>query len=945
MFMKNNPFVKSLQKSLNEDEIASNIHKHLDDCIINGECCNVDNGKVTSCRCIADVDRNMEVRHKLLAAMIEFNNYNTTNMKLYLQGIVLQGYLIKQRKSRREKWKPEFHVKGVSDESNEPYFFCQNGLRLLFCLGYRKWKTILEGIQIPTIKQHGNVGNRNKSFSYTSEVLEYLMEVGHTEGESQATRFVRELTGIGIRNSEKFGMTLPPYRSKRGMYLQYCWNNGWIPVSNGKGDYVSIASYKRRPNDDEYGDMALWPTNSISLPVCTFHTFRKIWKEHFPLMKIRQRSEDICLQCHIFKNAFKYNSSNLKQSHESGYANDPRTDNIENTTSTSDTNIDLIESDTTNINDLNETIVLKAAIHVKQTIAQRKLANDKIAEAKNTNCGALLTTSQTELVQTIIVDYCQNLNLPHLGNEQPGDAYYFSPLSIYTFGICNSVTGHLHAYVYDESEGAKGGNNVASLILDYVQTNLVKVGQPPMKELNIIMDNCAGQNKNRMVIRAAPYMIESGLFENVNLIFLIKGHTKNMCDRMFNLMKQNYSKRNVYTKTETYRVLGLSDNVTIVPAGGKFKDWDSEFDILYRRPKAGSVTKNHLFSFSYEDISDVLMTTKPAFNSTTTSTQKLLKMKKGWDIVDRQNYLASIQPKTIPNPGLSDIKQVHLYTKWRKLVPIEFQDITCPKPNENVISRIKKDTKAKKDLREALLYEHVDFHDDTNNESTKGRKRTPITRSRQRMNPSVRTRNITNETTTNIIQQNVSNEDEDQTIDTVGDNFGFVEPSKKRKINDSPQKSKESSSIISGLEFAEEMGLITQPPLETLKKSSQSGGSISASMDAGDVSTVDYNMSLVDSQPSEPLPPEELPFLDDDCKLPAIVRKTDVDESVGEDSTELDKDVTVYKKNLTQKEDKATPRRKNESKLKLNKPITKSRNVTLRSDTPKRSLRSKGFDI
>ena len=36
------------------------------------------------------IEINMEVQHKLLAAMIEFNNYNTTNLKLYLQGIVLQ---------------------------------------------------------------------------------------------------------------------------------------------------------------------------------------------------------------------------------------------------------------------------------------------------------------------------------------------------------------------------------------------------------------------------------------------------------------------------------------------------------------------------------------------------------------------------------------------------------------------------------------------------------------------------------------------------------------------------------------------------------------------------------------------------------------------------------------------------------------------------------------
>ena len=119
----------------------------------------------------------------------------------------------------------------------------------------------------------------------------------------------------------------------------------------------------------------------------------------------------------------------LKKYHESGYTNDLTTEELVNT-SKSDTNIDSNESDPTNLNDLDEQIFLKAAIHVKQTIDQRKLANSKIAEAKNTNCSASLTTLQTELVQTIIVNYCQTLNLPHLGNEQPGNVYYFSPLSI-----------------------------------------------------------------------------------------------------------------------------------------------------------------------------------------------------------------------------------------------------------------------------------------------------------------------------------------------------------------------------------------------------------------------------------------------------------------------------------------------------------------------------------
>ena len=71
--------------------------------------------------------------------------------------------------------------------------------------------------------------------------------------------------------------------------------------------------------------------------------------------------------------------------------------------------------------------------------------------------------SQGHKVQTIVMNYCQNLSLPHLGADQLGDAYYFSPLSIYCFGIYNTVNNELTVYVYNESGGAKGGNNVASL--------------------------------------------------------------------------------------------------------------------------------------------------------------------------------------------------------------------------------------------------------------------------------------------------------------------------------------------------------------------------------------------------------------------------------------------------------------------------------------------------
>ena len=221
-------------------------------------------------------------------------------------------------------------------------------------------------------------------------------------------------------------------------------------------------------------------------------------------------------------------------------------------------------------------------------------------------------------------------------------------------------------------------------------------------------------------------------------------------------------------------------------------------------------------------------------------------------------------------------------------MPVEFQDLTCPKPSDDVVSRIKKDTKAKKELKEALLYEQVDFEDETNTGNTRGRKCTPVTRSRQRMNPSVTTKKTTQRT--NVSNESDSNSDvEDSNIVTMGDNITFVASSKKRKIRESPKRSKDSSSIVSGLQFVEEMGLITQPPLTSKKNTSQTDGSVNPSIDKGDVSTVDYHLSVVDSQPSEALPPTELPFLEDDRKLPAVIQKPYVDESVGGNSTELEK--------------------------------------------------------
>jgi len=51
-------------------------------------------------------------------------------------------------------------------------------------------------------------------------------------------------------------------------------------------------------------------------------------------------------------------------------------------------------------------------------------------------------------------------------------------------------------------------------------------------ELNIIFDNCGGQNKNSTVLSLAAWLMALNYFKRVNFIFLVVGHTKNAADRL-----------------------------------------------------------------------------------------------------------------------------------------------------------------------------------------------------------------------------------------------------------------------------------------------------------------------------------------------------------------------------------------------------------------------------
>lgn len=58
-------------------------------------------------------------------------------------------------------------------------------------------------------------------------------------------------------------------------------------------------------------------------------------------------------------------------------------------------------------------------------------------------------------------------------------------------------------------------------------------------------DNCGGENINRVVVCFLMWLVEMRYFPRIRLVFLMKGHTKNVADRLFMLLKISYYRLNL----------------------------------------------------------------------------------------------------------------------------------------------------------------------------------------------------------------------------------------------------------------------------------------------------------------------------------------------------------------------------------------------------------------
>ena len=92
-----------------------------------------------------------------------------------------------------------------------------------------------------------------------------------------------------------------------------------------------------------------------------------------------------------------------------------------------------------------------------------------------------------------------------------------------------------------------GGPNLTCSLLWHHLCQIRENPQRRSKHLQIQMDNCPGENKNRTVFAFCGMLVHKKIYESVTLSFLIPGHTHDDIDQMFSTWSQHYWRNNLYT--------------------------------------------------------------------------------------------------------------------------------------------------------------------------------------------------------------------------------------------------------------------------------------------------------------------------------------------------------------------------------------------------------------
>src|SRR6266542_2427232 len=259
-------------------------------------------------------------------------------------------------------------------------------------------------------------------------------------------------------------------------------------------------------------------------------TFTKIWKILIPSLQFMTSKSDLCETCELMKLDIQYAREDEKKL----------------------------------------AIMENYLAHLNRAKQECDYYNANIMHAvEDGKCNPNINNSQI-LFKTfedsahIAYDWAQNVQISY-SPQQVISLFFKNPRKVHLFGVYN--TGNFpHTeqtnYVIDEAEMPdngkleKGVNCTLSLVWHAIQK--YNYGE---NKLIITCDNCIGQNKNNYSLFFYSWLIDSGIYDEVELNFMIPGYIKFICDSCFGLIKIFYQKSKVNTVDDVVSIINHSTTV------------------------------------------------------------------------------------------------------------------------------------------------------------------------------------------------------------------------------------------------------------------------------------------------------------------------------------------------------------------------------------------------
>ena len=158
---------------------------------------------------------------------------------------------------------------------------------------------------------------------------------------------------------------------------------------------------------------------------------------------------------------------------------------------------------------------------------------------------------------TLQMNFDKSLKTPKVSVQ---DSYYKLKLKTHQMGIYCADNESIHCFLYDETVGTTGPNEIISL-LDYL-LNVLEDELGKHDHIIIWCDNAPRQFKECYLFFYLDHLIRNKQFLRADLKFLPEGHTYSVCDRRFGPMQRLFQNEEVADVPRTWANIFQESNLS-----------------------------------------------------------------------------------------------------------------------------------------------------------------------------------------------------------------------------------------------------------------------------------------------------------------------------------------------------------------------------------------------